>query len=256
MQFIDRVAQRFRLINLNKRLHLPYNAADILAPIDVSAVRAQGDNTRLATGDAADIVACVLISNGPCVCAPRYHTVRKSRDTACVHTAVQFIVIIGCQTFKNPHASPHLVILLHPRTVVIDARAVRTVVQRAVIDAHNASRRVVSGDSALHRTPCDCSCMLIDPCDAAHCIAAAHSPLKGTVLDRTVVDAADASHTFLLIFGFDCPLYCQVLNQTVALHIAKQPDHISVPHVVKAGDRMSHTVKYPIEHRHDLDWCA
>ena len=64
VQFIDRIAQRLRLVNLDKRLHLSHNAADIFSAVDRSAVCAQGDDSRLAPCDAADIVACVLIPHG------------------------------------------------------------------------------------------------------------------------------------------------------------------------------------------------
>ena len=63
MQFIDRVSQGFRLVNLNKRFHLSHDSTDIFSAIDCCAVRAQGDNARLPSCDSTDIIARVFISD-------------------------------------------------------------------------------------------------------------------------------------------------------------------------------------------------
>ena len=44
-------------------------------------------------------------------------------------------------------------------------------------------------------------------------------------------------------------LYLQILNHTVAFDIAEQSDHISIPYIVKACNRMTCTIKDSIEHR-------
>ena len=107
---------------------------------------------------------------------------------------------MGSQTLQNPHAGSHLVVLLHPLAVVVDACAVRTVVQRSVVDTHDAARRIIPCNPALHSAACNGSCALIDARDAADGIAPAHRSLKCTVLDGAVVDAANAAHALLFVF--------------------------------------------------------
>ena len=70
MQLIDCISERFRLVNLDKRLHLPRNAANILASIHRSIVHTKGNDTGLTSGDTADIVARMFIAHRSLIGTP------------------------------------------------------------------------------------------------------------------------------------------------------------------------------------------
>ena len=124
-----------------------------------------------------------------------------------------------------------------------------------MVDPCNAACRVIARDPPLGSAAADNPRSAVHAYDATDCVTPADSPLKGTVPDRAVIHTADAPDTFLLVLSLDVPLQGQILDDTVALHIAEQADHIPVTKIVKPGDRVAHAVKDPIEHRNDGDLC-
>ena len=238
---LDRHRDRFGFVHTDKRFHLTDNSSDILASVHFSRIRAISQQTALASCNASDIIADMLISHNAGIPAIGDYAVRISCNASDIDIASQS-GIIRLRSIQNPFQS-FAVPFFDSGTIVIDPCLIIACHNRAMVFTRNTSDTIRTVDTSIGVTVTDHSGTLVLTGDASDRILPFYNAYKLTVHQDSSVDTTDATDTFLLIFGFDHTRNRQVLNDCRFFHMAEKSVRIAFSGQSKAGDRISFSVK-------------
>ena len=170
------------------RLHLAHDAAALLAGVDLAVVDAALDVAGLAAGDAAHVVADVLVSHRSAVDTGPDDACRVARnpaDVGDVGGALGLEQIFQGQVFQIDFVLAD---------GGVDARVVGAGGDDAVVLACGTADEVTAVNTAADRAAGEDAGHRVDAGNAADLGGAGHGAVKGAVFDGTGVLAGNAAH--------------------------------------------------------------
>ena len=223
------------------RLHLADDAAHFLAAINLSKVFAFVEIPGLGSGNAADVVAHVLIAHVATVFALADDAAAGTGDTADVrYGADGFASGDGLQ---GNVGKLDLIFLGGG----VDPGAVVAAADNAKVISHDATDPVVAGDDAFGMAAVDDTGDGVDAGDAAHVIRAGNRAVKEAVLDFTGIVSGNAAHGAAAPVGDDFSRDREVLNERGSVNIAEKSHIRAVLRDAEAGDGVTVAVKIAAE---------
>ena len=223
------------------RLHLADDAAHFLAAINLSKVFTFVEIPGLGSGNAADVVAHVLIAHVATVFALADDAAAGTGDTADVrYGADGFASGDGLQ---GNVGELNLVFLGGG----VDPGAVVAAADNAKVISHDATDPVVAGDDAFGMAAVDDTGDGVDAGDAAHVIRAGNRAVKEAVLDFTGIVSGNAAYGAAAPVGDDFSRDREVLNERGSVNIAEKSHIRAVPGDAEAGDGVTVAVKIAAE---------
>ena len=223
------------------RLQLAHDAAHVLPPADGAGVDAAIQPAGAAAGDAADVIADLVIAHGAAVGAAldgalgiACHTadVRISRD---VFHGVQLgqICIVGLGIVFQ--------------IVGVDAAAVGAAGQGPAVFAHHAGGGMFAGNAAGEGTAHQLAAGFIDTYQTADAIITHDGAGGDAVQDPPGVAAGQQAQIILMPIGVDGAHDRQILNGGAVLNVAEQAPDVAAAGKGQAGDGVSVTLECAAE---------
>ena len=219
---IECINRRCAVGEIDIRLKLSHDTANVLASVDLAAVGTAGHNTVLAAHNAAGIISYVLISNLGSVLTVFDQSGGFTRDTARVGRCLVAVCIDGA-----------LVDATRNRTITASGNAAR--VGRA---GHRHTADAVANHTAL----------FVDTDQTADALITGHSTLSGARANGTLVASGKQSQTGLGALGFDRTRQGQAGNRRTRLDVSEQAAVRTLTQAVISGNRVVTAVKRTAEH--------
>ena len=223
-------------------------------------VFAAREKTGLAAGDAAHIVAEVLIADGAAVDAVHQHAAGKAGDAAAVGDHVFILRVEQIQAVggdgRQIVQAQHLL-----RHFDVDRAQVFAAADQPLAVADDAAGEALAADLRVRAAADDGAVALAHK--TAHIVAAAHRALKAAVFQCAVTGANDAADLVAALVGQDAAAHPQVADEALALQIAEQAQvgpalqlHAvdAVPAAVEGpgkngdGDRVAPQIQVTVQH--------
>ena len=223
------------------RLHLADDAAHFLAAINLSKVFAFVEIPGLGSGNAADVVAHVLIAH--------VATVFALADDAAAGTGNAADVRYGADGFASGDGLQGNVGELNLVFLGggVDPGAVVAAADNAKVISHDATDPVVAGDDAFGMAAVDDTGDGVDAGDAAHVIRAGNRAVKEAVLDFTGIVSGNAAHGAAASVRRDRSRNGEILDDRRGVNIAKQTHVGAVLRDAEAGDSVAVAVEIAAE---------
>ena len=223
------------------RLHLADDAAHFLAAINLSKVFTFVEIPGLGSGNAADVVAHVLIAHVAPVLALPDDTAAGTGNAADIrYGADGFASGDGLQ---GNVGELNLVFLGGG----VDPGAVVAAADNAKVISHDATDPVVAGDDAFGMAAVDDTGDGVDAGDAAHVIRAGNCAVKEAVLDFTGIVSGNAAYGAAAPVRDDFSQDREVLNERGSVNIAEKSHVGAVLRDAEAGDGVTVAVKIAAE---------
>ena len=219
------------------RLHLADDAAHFLAAINLSKVFTFVEIPGLGSGNAADVVAHVLIAH--------VATVFALADDAAAGTGDAADVRYGADGFASGDGLQGNIGKLDLIFLGggVDRRAVVAAADNAKVISHDATDPVVAGDDAFGMAAVDDTGDGVDAGDAAHVIRAGNRAVKEAVQNFTGIVSGNAAYGAAAPVGDDFSRDREVLNERGSVNIAEKSHIRAVLRDAEAGD----SVAVPVE---------
>ena len=243
-------------LHLDIGLHLPDDAAHVLAPADAAAVGAQIYLPAAAAGDAAHVIAHVFIAHGGLVGA-----VEDVAGGVPCHAAH----IGGGIGRPRPGKAAEIQGEIHIHSAEIQRLVGALDVHIGTVLAGDHPALVITGDAAHHAVAKDGAPALggtnhsagaVFPGDAPHLAGAGHRPAEGAIHDPSIVFTHDAAHGLAVPLGSHRALDGEGVDLAAGLEDGEQPRRSNTFPDLQSGDGVALPLKGSAKGGDGRKFCA
>ena len=240
----------FRQLDGDIRLHLADNAAHVLAAAHAAFVDTAANLAAAPSGNAADIVADVLMADGGLIGAVGNRAGGIARDAAGIRRNIERI---------DPRQLSNIQREGQVDTAQVNCRIGAFDVDKLIVAAHVDPAEVVARDTAGHilaeqraarRARADHALRTVFAGNATGIARAGHRSGEIASGDFAVVFSGDAADRFAFAVRADAALDIEVDNRRAHLHTGEQARRRGALRDAQVSDGVSAAVKCPAEGRH------
>ena len=244
LQFSKLVFQLLQMIFIQIQrqigFHLAHDTTHILTALDGSPVGAAGNSAAAAASDATHIITDVGITDGSRIDTIIDRTDGIAGDAAGIHHGHTG----GQSTGVHQHAQVNGgKVQRRIGGVDVDAGQIFTALYQTHIVAGDATSHILAHHQALADTAQDAAASLVDTGNAANTGAASHCALKTATNEQPAVASDDATNSCRRSSGSNPARDCQIPDQALPLHIAKQTCGGALLGQFQTGDGMPPALK-------------
>ena len=225
----------------NLRLQLAHDAAHVLSSADGAGVDAAIQPAGAAAGDAANVIADLVVTHSAAVGA----ALDGALGIAC-HTAD---VRISRDVFHGVQLGQICVVGLGIvfQIVGVDAAAVGTAGQGPAVFSHHAGGGMFAGNTAGEGTAHQLAADFIDTYQTTNTVITHDGAGGNAVQDPSGVAAGQQAQIILMPIRMDGARHRQILNGGTSLNVAEQPPNVAAAGEGQAGDGVSVALKCAAE---------
>ena len=225
----------------NLRLQLAHDAAHVLPPADRAGVDTAIQPADAAAGDAANVIADLVVTHSAAVGA----ALDGALGIAC-HTAD---VRISRNVFHGVQLGQICVVRLGVilQVLGVDAAAVGAAGQGPAVFSRHAGGGMFAGNTAGEGTAHQLAAGFIDTYQTADAVITHDGAGGNAVQDPSGVAAGQQAQIILMPIRMDGARHRQILNGGTSLNVAEQPPNVAAAGEGQAGDGVSVALKCAAE---------